>query len=222
MTSLLQNIQICSRAHPALDNTGLCTRGKWPGCEVNHTPPSSVNVKNECSHTSGSWYVQREHDNTVSSSNNNGPCNDRWMWSIWCSVTVTCLSWYETCTLQKEDTSVTAWTNLLSTINVSGKLIPLLSCHKVCTRQNCMANHWHCLKNPANGETWMQEVKTWWGKLVWENQRLKCSINMKTFALLFSGTPSVLLDEICHGVWMTQNAGRRLLSLLLHIPFIWY
>jgi len=56
---------------------------------------------------------------------------------------------------------------------VTGKLVPLLPCHYVYTQQNCVANHQHFLKDPVNGETLKQEVKTLWGKSIWEGQRHK-------------------------------------------------
>jgi hypothetical protein len=45
----LHSIQISSGAHPdfyQIDTRGSFLRGKWPGHEADHSPPSSAEVKN--------------------------------------------------------------------------------------------------------------------------------------------------------------------------------
>jgi len=49
--SLIQKVQASSGCHPASNSmgTGILSRLKWPGRDVDHSPPTTAKVKNEWS-----------------------------------------------------------------------------------------------------------------------------------------------------------------------------
>ena len=78
----------------------------------------------------------------------------------------------------------------------------------------------HTTKLYGKPSTFSEKSCEWWnlnagseylmGKIdMGEPKTQKWSVNMTTFALVLTGTPSVLVTEICHGVWMTKIVGRR-------------